>query len=239
MASSKRAILFRSFQIELFFLFENWVFHTVISCLDKSWKRWNTALCAAWVGPAGSGHVYWAGGYSLKSHARSHKLEQPFNCYKLLWLRSGWDQLWLENCRDENNFLIYAKKILLEAKFDLIFLMSSWDKNVEVRVCFLTVLNLLLMFWSLNMFTASLTERKNSLRIFYRHVEYQLWYHCNKHIKLRATGIIHSLCMQRLCTSLGVVPDNCKDVNYYAIIHQLKYLAAVLLSQIPRPLLGH
>ena len=101
------------------------------------------------------------------------------------------------------------------------------------------VLNLLLKFWSLNIFTASVTERKNSLRLFYRYVEYELRCDSNKHIKLWATGIIYIPCTQRLCTSLGFVPDNCKDVNYYAIIHQLKYLAMLLLSQILRPLLGH
>lgn len=37
-------------------------------------------------------------------------------------------------------------------------------------------------------------------------------------------GIISILCTQRLRTSLGFVPDNCKDVSYYAVINHLKHL---------------
>lgn len=53
------------------------------------------ALRAAWAGPAGTGCLCWAGGCSLKNHTRSHKLEQPFNCCSLLWLRSAMTrELW-------------------------------------------------------------------------------------------------------------------------------------------------
>lgn len=119
--------------------------------------------------------------------------------------------------------------------------MDFWDRTVYVKAHFLTVciksvVDVLELKYVYSLYK---WKKKNSLWVLYRYAEYQLRYDSNKHIKLWATGVIDMLCVQRLCTSLGFVPDNCKDVNYYAIIHQLKDLAALLLSQIPRPLLGH
>lgn len=116
--------------------------------------------------------------------------------------------------------------------------MDFWDRTIYVRAHFVTVC-IKSVVDVLELKYVSVSEKKNSSWVLYRYAEYQLWYDSNKHIKLWATGIIDMLCVQRLCISLGFVPDNCKDVNYYAIIHQLKDLAALLLSQIPKPLLGH